>query len=333
MIIACETCHTKFNLDESLLKKDGSKVRCSRCKAVFIAFPPADEAMVPEEPEPAIREEFQETVALDSPVSAPEEEAAPRKDPARDIDFDKAFEESLGDKDEFRPIAPEELKDLALEPEEGRAPEGEIPVSLRPPKEAAAEARKPAPEKEAAPRPRRRPAYVLLTLLVLFLLVAGGAAAVYFFFPQAIPDSLSFLRPAQPTGTPDPGVRRLAFKAVTGSFLDTKAGSLFLIRGEVVNNYPQGRSHILVKAGLLDEKGQSLKIKTAYAGNTFTDEEIKTRPVQEMDKAMKNPAGQGGRNVNVAPGASVPFLLVFDALPNNLSEFTIEAVSSSPGTK
>ena len=35
MIIQCEKCHTKFNIDEALIKKSDSKVRCSRCKHVF----------------------------------------------------------------------------------------------------------------------------------------------------------------------------------------------------------------------------------------------------------------------------------------------------------
>lgn len=40
MIITCEKCGTRFNLDESLLDADGSKVRCSRCQHIFTAFPP-----------------------------------------------------------------------------------------------------------------------------------------------------------------------------------------------------------------------------------------------------------------------------------------------------
>jgi hypothetical protein len=35
--------------------------------------------------------------------------------------------------------------------------------------------------------------------------------------------------------------------------------------------------------------------------------------------------------VNVKPHASVPFMIVFEELPENLSEFTVEAVGSAPG--
>ena len=49
MIIECERCHTKFNLDENLLKETGSKVRCSICKHVFTAFPPKSEIEIEED--------------------------------------------------------------------------------------------------------------------------------------------------------------------------------------------------------------------------------------------------------------------------------------------
>ena len=40
MIITCKKCDASFNLDESLLKPTGSKVRCSKCNEIFVAYPP-----------------------------------------------------------------------------------------------------------------------------------------------------------------------------------------------------------------------------------------------------------------------------------------------------
>ena len=40
MIVTCENCDTHFNLDERLVKTTGSKVRCSKCKHIFITYPP-----------------------------------------------------------------------------------------------------------------------------------------------------------------------------------------------------------------------------------------------------------------------------------------------------
>ena len=40
MIITCKECNANFKLDESLLKSTGSKVRCSKCNEIFVAYPP-----------------------------------------------------------------------------------------------------------------------------------------------------------------------------------------------------------------------------------------------------------------------------------------------------
>jgi predicted Zn finger-like uncharacterized protein len=36
MIVTCNECDSSFNVDDSLIKDDGSKVRCSKCSSVFI---------------------------------------------------------------------------------------------------------------------------------------------------------------------------------------------------------------------------------------------------------------------------------------------------------
>jgi predicted Zn finger-like uncharacterized protein len=44
MKIPCESCHSVFRLDSSLIKDTGSVVRCSKCRKVFRVYPhqPAD---------------------------------------------------------------------------------------------------------------------------------------------------------------------------------------------------------------------------------------------------------------------------------------------------
>jgi predicted Zn finger-like uncharacterized protein len=44
MILTCEKCDTSFSFDESLIKPSGSKVRCSKCRNVFVVKPPAHAA-------------------------------------------------------------------------------------------------------------------------------------------------------------------------------------------------------------------------------------------------------------------------------------------------
>ena len=62
MIVACNQCKTRFNLDDKVVKESGSKVRCSKCNAVFTVFPSSDLSDAPSRttklpPEPAAQPE------------------------------------------------------------------------------------------------------------------------------------------------------------------------------------------------------------------------------------------------------------------------------------
>lgn len=53
MIITCNSCNSRFNIDERLIKPQGSKVKCSKCQTVFVVHPPQKEEEKPLIPEVA----------------------------------------------------------------------------------------------------------------------------------------------------------------------------------------------------------------------------------------------------------------------------------------
>jgi predicted Zn finger-like uncharacterized protein len=313
MIIECDNCRTTFNLEENLLGKEGSKVRCSICRHVFFAYPPHISA--PED-------EFQETVALDSPFLEKGRSEASEDD--GDLAFDEILDESLEEDMVASAPATEGLEDFGVEEDRDELDGGEIAVDEMADEEPLTDS----PEMGRIfplERESGKSRTLLVILVVLFLLVGAGAALVRW-APQLLPD---FLNPRNPQGkasVADQGIRRLSFKAVTGSFFTAKkAGRLFVIRGMVTNNYPKSHRFVLIKGTILDDKGVVVREKVAYAGNALSEEELNQRSLAELDSAMKN-----RKNSEVAPDESVPFTIIFEGLPENLSEFTVEAVSSSP---
>ena len=44
MIISCEQCATRYRLDSHLVRTSGTKVRCSKCHHIFMAFPTVETA-------------------------------------------------------------------------------------------------------------------------------------------------------------------------------------------------------------------------------------------------------------------------------------------------
>jgi predicted Zn finger-like uncharacterized protein len=336
MIIECKQCGSKFKLDEGLIREEGSKVRCSVCKSVFRAYP---KGVSPkgDETRKIVDQSLGKTVTLDTRPTLEEQRPEPLLEDTFEAELAKALQQESETK-RIETISPEQIpeeeEDLRFDFEEGtkRQPQREPgPASSlqREISKIAAEA--PAKPEKAVPKKRKKSG--VLRFLMIVLLLTGGAAAVLYFAPEQVPESwTSYLGVAGKPEVKDPGVRRLSFKNVSGKFYQsTKAGNLFCIQGVISNDYPESRSFIRVKGSLLDEKGTAVKQKLAFAGNTFSENEIKDISLEQINQGLANRTGKGNVNVNVKPQASVPFMIVFEELPENLSEFTVEAVSSAPG--
>jgi len=330
MIIKCEKCGTEFNFEESLLNKNGSKVRCSVCEHVFLAYPPGVSGDIQDEGVSSSEGPFEKTIALDSPPSF-DDIIVDRDRGEKDTDFESLFEKKLevGDGEEDRVFGDIEEKPDDTDRDsfdDSLRDEGFTPTGM---------------DKEAGgdtetigiqAKKMTGKSHVLSVFLVILLILAGAAAAVFFFAPELIPDSVPFLKKEKKQVVSDSGVRRLTLKAVTGAFVASKeAGQVFVIRGMVGNNYSKSRSFISVKGNILDNKGRVVRSKTVYAGNTYKDEEIQGIPLEKINNALKNRMGMDKKNFNIKPGTYIPFMIVFENLPENLSEFTVEPVSSFPG--
>ena len=115
MIITCQECNANFNLDESLLKSTGSKVRCSKCKKVFIAYP---------------SEPSKETETPIEVKSDPEVEQLTKELETDKVDDSESGELDLPDMEKLfseEEVVEEDLEDieldLDLEPEPEKTPE------------------------------------------------------------------------------------------------------------------------------------------------------------------------------------------------------------------
>jgi len=341
MIIECEKCRSKFKLKESLLKKEGSKVKCSLCKHIFVVYPPEHVDMEESETIAFSQKEIEKDISEDLP-GVLQEDQTQAESKAQGIEFDDFLEEeeSLEDFESKKTASEEEPFDYAVEDIAAGDQVSEPAVveeEIQPPgsqEEVVEEiGEKVGATQVAAAQESPRRGLFLPILLVIILVLIGTAAAIFLWAPGLIPDYLSVLQPAEKQELTDMGVRRLSFKDVTGTFVDSEnVGNLFVIQGMVSNDYPKSRSFILIKGSLLDDKGQVVMRKLAYAGNSLNEEEIKSLPIDEINKTMKNRYGRDKKNVDVPPGTPTPFTIVFENLPNNLSEFTVEAVSSSAGT-
>jgi predicted Zn finger-like uncharacterized protein len=117
---------------------------------------------------------------------------------------------------------------------------------------------------------------------------------------------------------------------ITHKFIEnTSAGDIFVIAGQVRNEYDHPRSFIKI-TGKLYRKGKALvKTATVYGGNMLSDSDLARLDMPAINKRLQNRFGDNRSNIEVKTGKTIPFLIVFGKLPANLDEYTVEVSGSS----
>jgi hypothetical protein len=119
--------------------------------------------------------------------------------------------------------------------------------------------------------------------------------------------------------------RTITYKVIENA----KEGKIFVISGQVRNEYDHARSNIKI-TGKLYQKGKALvKSTTVYCGNILSDADLQQMDITAIGKRLQNRFGDNRSNVKVKTGKTIPFLIVFSKIPANLDEYTVEVAGSS----
>ncbi len=161
-------------------------------------------------------------------------------------------------------------------------------------------------------------------LILVFLLLLSGVliyAGIRFFgAPTEVPEIVD------PTG-------KLRIEMVQNPeyafVVNDSAGEFLVVTGHVTNRYEQPRSHIQVKATIYDAAGEIVATSGAYCGNTLSDSDLSGLDMETINRRLSNREGDANANVNVQPGGRVPFTVVFNNLPADIDEMTVEVVASA----
>jgi predicted Zn finger-like uncharacterized protein len=165
-------------------------------------------------------------------------------------------------------------------------------------------------------------------LLILFLLVliGGGAYAALTWFPDL---KIPFFTSKMASVPEEPGNLKIKAYEISSRFVENvSSGRLFLIAGKVRNDYPESRKHIQIKGTLFNKDKQPVLTQTAFCGNMVPQPELTSLTIQDIHRRLENPDGDNGLNADVPPTQSIPFMVVFSSLPDNLDEFTLEITQS-----
>ncbi len=359
MRVACSRCRTRYEVPDEKLSQRAVRIRCSRCGNLFLvrrkAGPQSQPADLPE----ARFEDF-ETAAGESPEAAPSADSqpeAPASQPQAQA-AEPAGEGSLGDLDEIPSLGELDLADFEV-PEEAEGgdrspPDAEEPLEpvreedLVPPQPAAEVSvqgiaddmprldlqrgprrAEPGPPSRLMARDRRRSP--LFWVVVLAVAATGGFTAYNLI---RHPEAFTFLRPDR--------IRalwhrkqvhaRLSIQDLEGFYREFPGGrKVFVIRGQIWNRSGATQSLIRIRGNLFDEQGRPLASKEVYCGNLLGERELASLDPKAIDARLMNEVGDGLRNVDIAPGARVPFMVVFIPAPEGVSSYNVEVTESREG--
>jgi hypothetical protein len=119
-------------------------------------------------------------------------------------------------------------------------------------------------------------------------------------------------------------------RTISGKFVNNaKAGRLFVISGKIKNEYDHPRSFITVTGKLYQVGKKLVKKSTVYIGNVIPESDLTGMDIAAINHRMENKFGDKRSNLKIKTGNEIPFMIVFDKLPNNLDEYTVEVTSSS----
>ncbi len=172
----------------------------------------------------------------------------------------------------------------------------------------------------------------VLVLVLAFLLVTGAYVAskmTGYKIPYLSDLNIAFIDQYLKT----PETRKPALKpvpnqkSVNGRFVtNSSAGTLFVITGRVKNPSDTAYSYIEVKGALITKGKKQARTKTAFCGNILTEETLKNSNIADINKKLSVKSGNHNSNINIKPGANVPFMIVFSNLPEKLQNFTVKVV-------
>ena len=173
-------------------------------------------------------------------------------------------------------------------------------------------------------------------LLVLVLLILAAYVAIIRLgvtIPVVSDIQIPFITQwLEPKQAPLPPLKPVMDEpSIDGRFVSNKsAGDLFIVTGRIQNPSNTAVSYIQVKGTLMKKDNTKAGTLIAYCGNIIPEETLKSGNISDITKQMSVKQGNQNTNVNIKPGASVMFMLVFSNLPEDLSNFTVAVEGFEP---
>ena len=310
MNVTCPQCKTVYRLPDDKAKA-GAKLRCSVCRHVFAlaAEEPVEEALTlgDEQEKPAIASglEMNGLESSDAHTSLSEGLSLGGEMSTGGLDIDATPIES---KDESEEWDEEPAGDAALDMPEQKSSRFEG----------------------------------MFGLLLCLAIIGGGFWAwqntnyldgIKALFEQKDAVPVTQMASSSDSAPDNSAIAKLELLDVTQyQVKNEKIGRLVVIEGKVRNNFTDARELISLEAELHDKDGKVLASRRQIAGISLSPFQLELLDKTELENTLNRKLDIITSNINVMPGAEVPFTVVFSDIPAGASDYKVRIVEAAiPG--
>ena len=253
--------------------------------------------------------------------------------------YDQVLAQDTEPENDF-PELDEELNDPAVSPPEKETPPAPEPQQILEKEPVAGPLIEPPPATDGGKRRRKKrkngisaPVKILALLFLLviaaYLISLRLGISIPFLDQVNIPFITQAFKPAPPPVTAIGPIPNDA--STNGRFVtNATAGRLFIVTGKVDNPDKVAYSQIRIKGTLLTKGNKKAATQIIYCGNVIAEKTLKSGNISDITRQLNVKEGMQGNNLNIKPGQSVRFMLVFSSLPENLTNFTVEVLDYKP---
>jgi predicted Zn finger-like uncharacterized protein len=342
MIVQCDRCGTRYNLDDAKVRPGETKVRCTRCQYVFTIPHPLtlDEQEIFGETVQEVEDAFMKEWAKEFPSqpspgprqSAPEQAPPPR-----------VFVPPTAEKELFKEVAPSRVSTAQPLPGQ-RQPAPPAPEQAPPPRafvppnaeeelfrEDAHTEEKSSPEEEVHPfkispvieAPMKKERLISTSFLLTVLLLVIVTVALYYWSKMGRPiPAFEYIYEQIYTLMEGQKDQQLFLLYLKGSEHIVEGGKVFAIQGKVANRSQETKGFVKVKGSLFDKAGRVVATSTGYCGITMTDDEVKNSSYDALKSSFGFVAV--GQARPVPPQQSLPFTIIFFSPPEGATQYQVE---------
>ncbi len=307
MNVTCPQCKTVYRLPDDKAKA-GVKLRCSACRHVFVLpeEAPADLPLALDE------EKKQETP---SPLAMSGLEGS---EPRASLDEGLSFGETSTSREDSLDMTMDASGIAGGDEQSDEQYDEDAPVQA-----------------EALDMPEEKKSRFegMFGLLLCIAFIAGG---VWAWQNTNYLDGLKTLFSSEEltaekvSAEPDDIISELKIVEHRGYPLkNKKIGELLVIEGKVRNNFTTARELISLEAELYGADGKVLASRRQVAGVSLSPFQLEVLDKTELENTLNRKLDIITSNINVLPGAEVPFTVVFSDVPAGASDYKVRIVEAS----